>query len=274
MKKIRLLASFILIGILMLAWGCEESTSKNGRLVLKITDAPFPMELISEANVTITKIEARKADSGDEHPFVVLSTDTVTINLMELRNGITAELADIELESGTYDLIRLYTGDASIVTITGEVYDMKVPSGPQTGIKLFIKPALRIEGGITEEMVLDFDLAKSFVLKGNAYTPAGIKGFNFKPVIRVINSSTTGRVEGMVRDTASVVVGNASVWVENDTVVATTYSDTTGYYNIIGIPTGMYKIYCTKQDYDTVSLDLVIIEANRTTKNFTITPLK
>ena len=273
MKKISILSATILALILIFSSGCEdEKSGANGRLVIKITDAPFPFELISEANVTITKIEARIADKGDEHPYVVLSTDTMSFNLMDLRNGITAELAEIEIESGTYDLIRLYTGDASIVTSEGEVFDMKVPSGPQTGIKLFIEPALRIDGGLTEELILDFDLSRSFVLKGNAYTPAGIKGFNFKPVIRVINSSTTGRVEGMVKDTASVVVGNASVWVENDTVVATTFSDTTGYYNIIGIPTGMYTIFCTKENYDTVYQDLVIIEANRTTKNFVLTP--
>lgn len=271
MKALRFVLPIAVFLIIIFAGGCEKSTS-SGRLILKITDAPFPIDIISEANVTITRIEARKKDSNDDSQFVLISNDTLGFNLVDLMNGVTGELADIEIDAGTYDLIRLYTGDASVVLNSGEVFDLKIPSGPQTGIKLFIRPALRIEGGLTEELILDFDLSKSFVMKGNAFTPAGIKGFNFKPVVRVINSSTTGRVEGEVVDTLSNPVKNASVWIEKDTVFASTFSDTTGYYNIIGIPSGMYRIFCTAQDFDTVFSDLVIIEGNRTTRNFKLTP--
>lgn len=50
---------------------------------------------------------------------------------------------------------------------------------------------------------------KSIVLKDNMFTPAGIKGFNCKPVLRAVNKTTTGSVEGLVTDTASVLLENA-----------------------------------------------------------------
>ena len=43
---------------------------------------------------------------------------------------------------------------------------MKVPSGEQTGIKVFIDPGIHVEGGISAELLLDFDLSKSFVMRG------------------------------------------------------------------------------------------------------------
>ncbi|MBS0011753.1 MAG: DUF4382 domain-containing protein [Bacteroidales bacterium] len=259
----------------------DRTLDNYGTLRISITDDPFPIEYIEEANVVITKVEIRKKDNHDGYgngedngyPFMTLLEDTLEFNLLELRNGITAELLEMDIPVGEYDLLRLYVDEASIVIQDHGTYDLKVPSGAQTGIKIFIEPAIMVEGGLTADLLLDFNLEKSFVLKGNMHSPAGINGFNFKPVIRAVNNSTAGMVKGVVSDTASVAIDNASVWIMADTTIATAYTDTTGYYALPGIPEGTYSLYATKENYDTVMYDNVIVKAaNLTVKDFVLTP--
>jgi len=253
------------------------SPNKNcyGYAILKvsITDDPFPVEFIEEASVTITKVEIRQKDNNESYPFLTLFEDTIEFNLLELRNGVVAELLELEVPVGDYDLIRLYVDNASISIKEFSTYDLKVPSGSQTGIKIFIDPDLRVAGGLTTELLLDFNLDKSFILKGNSDSPAGIKGFNFTPVIRAVNNSTAGTIQGIVSDTSSVVLANAAVWIKADTTIGTAYTDSTGFYALPGIPAGFYSLYSTKENYDTVMFNNVeIVAANRTIKNLELTP--
>lgn len=167
--------------------GCSKDNG-NGRLIIKVTDAPFPLSYIESATVTITKVEIRKAGDGISggYPFSVISEGSAEFNLLELRNGLVAELLDLKIPAGEYNLIRLYVDEASLWIRDGDNFSVRVPSGQQTGIKLFINPGLIVEGGLTEELLLDFDLSNSFITRGNMDIPAGIKGFNFKPVIRAV----------------------------------------------------------------------------------------
>jgi hypothetical protein len=274
MKK--LLFTIVAAAFVVLFYGCNKTidTDSPGRLIINVTDAPFLIDYVESATVTITKVEIKKAGDGvcDGTPFLVLSEDTVTFDLLDLRNGVVDKLVDIEVPAGEYDQIRLYVDQAGLKVKEGGDYSVKVPSGKQTGIKVIIHPGLFVEGGLTSEVLLDFDLSRSFVLKGNLWSPAGIKGFNFKPVIRAVNNTTAGRIEGMVTDTSDVKVKEANVWVEQDTVVATTIADTMGYYAIIGLPAGNYSVFATKEDYDTVSFDdIKVIAGNRTIVDFALT---
>jgi hypothetical protein len=251
---------------------CNKTTdSGNGRLVVKITDAPFPVDIVESAVVTITKIEIRKTGDGisDGNPFVVIWEGSQTFNLLELRNGVVEDLLNIDIPAGEYNLIRLYVDEASLKVRDGDNFSLKIPSGKQTGIKIFIRPGLVVEGGLTSELLLDFDLSRSFLMKGNMDSPAGIKGFTFKPVIRAVNNSTAGRLEGSVTDTAKVKIKEALIWIKQDTIIASAIADTLGHYAIIGLPAGTYSVLAAKENYDTVKVDGVkIVEGNRTILNF------
>jgi hypothetical protein len=274
MKK--LFFTFLTATVLIFISACNKTfnSAETGRLLIKVTDAPFPIDLIESATVTITKVEIRRAGDSisDGNPFIVVSDDPMTFNLLDLRNGITEDMSEIEVPQGKYDLVRLYVDQASLKIKEGETFDVKVPGGKQTGIKIFIKPALTIEGGMTSELLLDFDLSRSFVTRGNFNNPHGINGFIFKPVIRAVNHSTAGRIEGLVTDTLKVKIKSAQVWVRQDTVISTAYTDTLGYYAFLGIPAGTYSVFATRENYDTVSYTGVKVSAaNRTVVNFALT---
>jgi hypothetical protein len=274
MKK--LLFPFLVAAIAFSGCTKYSDSSRNsetqGRLSIKVTDDPFNISYVESATITISKIEIRKGGERTDTAFKVIFDDTVTLDLSKLRNGVTQELLKLDIPAGSYDQIRLYVDQASLkIKDQSSPFKLKIPSGSQSGIKIFISPGLVIEGGLTSELLLDFDLSKSFVMRGNLAHSAGVNGFIFKPCIRATNLTKSGRITGLVTDTAKVKIANAKVWIKQDTVMATAFTDTLGHYAIIGVPAGTYSIFANKENFDTVSFSgLKVIEGNVTVKDFVL----
>lgn len=280
MKKISLLFGIFSVAVILFSSGCQDIIDQpndgQGHLIIKLTDAPFPIDMIDSAMVHITKVEIRKMSEGEEdgYPFTTVFEGYEAFNLLDLRNGITADLVDVEIEPGSYDQIRLYVDEVGLTVKEGDTYNLKVPSGSQSGIKIFMEPAVEVVGGLTADVLLDVNLEKSFILKGNTKSPAGIKGFNFKPVIRAVNSTTAGTVEGLLTN-SDTALHNASVWISVDTIVSAAFTDTIGYYALPGIPAGSYSMSATLEGFDTVTFEGVqIVAGNLTIQDFILTPLE
>ncbi|GGG44993.1 hypothetical protein GCM10011414_13180 [Croceivirga lutea] len=284
MKNSYVVTFFIIITLLLI--GCSEdgntSTDENGKLTLRLTDAPFPYDLVREANVTIFKVEARRAEDDMEtnemdegSPFITLMETDIDVNLLELTNGTTEMLADAEVPAGTYDLFRVYVKGVNVVLTDERVFDLKVPSGQQTGIKLFIKPAITVVGGLSSDLLLDFDVSRSFVAKGNINRVENINGFNFKPVIKVSNMSTTGTLMGNVssmEDDMAVVLEGAQISIfAADTLNTTAFSDGDGNYAIMGLDSGTYKVFAEREGYaSSDTLEVTISAANNSIQDFVL----
>jgi len=271
--KYKLSYIFIILSLFFFS-SCNDSSISNdstGYLIVKVTDGPFPIDLIDSANVIIDRIEIRKANEIDDNPYITISEDTLIYNLVDLQNGVTSDLPEIEIPVGSYDLVRFYIAEASVVLNDGQKFNLVVPSGMQTGIKLFIDPAIDVAGGLTSELIIDFDLDRSFKIQGNPDTPAGIKGFHFSPVIRAVNNSTAGRLAGTVTDKSLNALEGVRVWVEQqDSVIASGFTEN-GNYSLIGLPAGVYSAFAEKAGYDKLSLDnIIIVPGNQTTQDFAL----
>jgi len=242
--------------------GCSDSATdpvkETGTILLKLTDAPFPIDLATRAEVTIDQISIKSQGDVEADSLLILSSVTATYNLLDLRNGITETLLEMNIPAGIYHQIRLRVVDAEIELTDGQIFNLNIPSGIQTGIKINVHPFLQIAGGTTNEILLDFDLEKSFVMRGNRNN---ITGFNFKPVIRAVNNSDAGTILGYVKSYADSALANARVWVEADSVISTTFCDENGEYTIIGIPTGTYSVHATTEGFDTASVAGVVLDA-------------
>jgi len=271
MRKTLILTATLLSIVILAFTGCQKTDKDGtGRLLVHITDAPFPINLIEEATVTLTKVEVRSDAESEEHPFLTIFEGSKEFNLLELRNGVMEELVDVEIPAGSYNLIRIYVEEAGIVVMDHESYSVKVPSGTQTGIKMFIKPSLQVQGGLTSEVILDFNLEKSFVLKGNMDSPAGIKGFNFKPVIRAVNKSTSGTIQGVVSDGDNNPLPGVTVSIMLDELV-TTSTEEDGSYALTGIPEGIYSITAEHENYTTLTIDeLEVVAGNKTVQDIVL----
>ena len=268
---------------------CSDDSDGNmeamGRLRVQMVDAPFPFDQVAEANVTVFKIDARLKSGdmenddvveeevdGTTSSFVTLMEEEIPLNLLNLVNGTTATMADLDVPAGTYDLVRVYVKGINVVLNNGTEYDLKVPSGEQTGIKVFINPGLTVVGGLSADLLLDFDVSKSFVAKGNTKVEGGITGFNFKPVIKASNMSTAGTLMGNVStifEEAPMVLEGALVEVFNETDTLTTFSDVDGNFMIMGIPASGYRTTAGLEGYiNSDTLDIEINAANKTVQDF------
>jgi len=276
MKKLLVLPGAILGLFLLLMVSCQE-TEQTGRIIVSVSDEPVPLHLIEGANVTITKVELRSAssdeDGDDESPFIVVFEGEHPANLTELRNGITEELASLEIPADAYDLVRVHVKDADISLEGYKTFQVNVPSGAQTGVKVFIKPGIILGGGETVEVLLDFSIERSFVPLGDWTDPDNIKGFNFKPVIRAANKSEAGMIKGFVF-AGEEPLGQAKVFFEMDGEPVSTLTEDDGSYAILGIPAGIYQITAEKEGYLTPTpSDVEVLSGRVTEKDFVLSEL-
>lgn len=248
--------------ILTINWTCKNEL-ETATLSLYLTDAPFPVELMERAEITVTQIEIRQKKSY-KNPYINISTDEFTINLLELTNGQTLELGNLEIPVGEYDLIRLFIPNARVVLKDGQIFNLIVPSGAQTGLKIFFKQTIIFEQEIPIELLLDFDVNKSFIPLGNINTPAGIKGFNFKPVIKVSDMSISGSLTGTVSNTDfDPLEGVTLSLTAADTVYTCTFSDVAGNYSFIGLEAGTYDLTAEFSGYLTQITERVKIKSKK-----------
>ncbi|WP_340110960.1 DUF4382 domain-containing protein [Maribellus mangrovi] len=244
----------------------EIAPTKSGNLLIRLTDAPFPTDLVAEASVTINKIEIHKMDDEQGPPFIVFSEEEQSFNLLDLTNGVTAILADTAIESGFYKEIRLQVVDAYVKLKDSTLFDLKIPSGAQSGLKVKINPSIEVDSALNAELLLDFDVSKSFVVQGNPNTPAGIKGFNFNPVVKATIANAAGKLKGTVTDANDNAIEGAQVSIiAADTVYTSSFTKENGKYVILGIDAGVYEVEFAKDGYAATTIEDVEIKAKETT---------
>jgi len=254
---------------------CEDDTDGEGTLSVLLSDAPFPADLVAEVNITIDSLIVHAMESDT---FITLSSDQQVYNLLDLRNDVTATLVSMEIPTGQYNQLRLIVNDSAASVILNDSLStsapLEIPSGGKSGVKLNIKPFLQIEAGIESELLLDFDVSRSFHTKGNPGSVGGITGFIFRPVLRVVNLADAGRLQGTVTDSSSDMgIAGAQVSISTpDSVLTTTFTDTTGAYAIIGIPADTYSVEAAASGYNAKSVSGVVIDARgMTVRNFALT---
>lgn len=278
MRNLVRVSMMLLAGILIFVTACNENDDSakagKGTVVIKLTDAPFPVSLVDQALVTIDKIEIRstvevenaEGEIENETLYTVLFEGEKVVDLLDLQNGITTDLLSMDIDAGSYDLIRMHVTSSEVILKDGTSFDLKIPSGSSSGLKIKISPELVVESGVESEVLLDFDVSKSFMVQGNMNTPAGIKGFMFKPVIRAMCQKYSGIIEGKVFENVTTPVAEAHVQIiVADTVYSSALTDATGSYSLIGLPAGNYKMVCEKEAYTPVLVDLVTVKARETT---------
>ena len=105
-----------------------------------------------------------------------------------------------------------------------------------------------------------------------------IQGFNFKPVIKAANISTTGTLEGLVTtldgELSSPLEGAQVAVFAADTLNTTTFTDAAGMYMVMGLSAGNYDVTVELEGYESQSAEeLTITAANRTTQDFELQPV-
>ncbi len=248
---------------------CSDSSTdpKESNLKISVTDSPFPIDSVASAYVTIDRILIKQSGEADNESYVTVTDKDVTVNLLELRNGITTALANTKVAPGTYKRIRIYVSSAKITLTNGTEYKLDIPPDK---IEVLVKPEFTIDDDSLTELIIDFNLDKSFVVKGSK---TDIKGFTFKPVIRAVNLTEAGAIQGVVKSPESVALKNAVIsFTDGDGNEISTLTNKNGTYKIIGVPPGTYTVTCYKEGYSQKETTGVAVTAGAyTTVDFTLT---
>ena len=242
--------------VLLASCGTDNDTSM-GSLQIRMHDAPI--DSADQVNVSVRQVEIN--ENGSQDGWSVISSPDQTYNLLDLTNGAYEVLGDTTLPTGTYQQIRLVLNETGhSVVVDGQTYDMKVPSGSQTGVKLNVNA--KIEENIEYVLLLDFDAGRSVVQAGNSQSDAK---YLLQPVIRAKNEAVTGAIAGTVNPTEAQPVVYA---IQNSDTLATTIADTSnGEFQLIGLDEGSYDVSVNPRndDYqtsDTTGVQVTVGETN------------
>ena len=260
-RTIRLFAALV-IGTFALAACTDSSGTGTGLLTVRLTDAPFPFSEVARVDVYVIRVDAKTAettdaeaeDEADRGGWTTIATPNTLINLLDLGSGQTVNLGATTLPTGTYRSFRLVldTDQSSITLKDGSEPAIHFPSAGSSGIKVKLDQPIQLteDGSV---MTLDFDIGRSFVLRGNR----SADGFNFKPVIRAVAQDITGTVTGSVRANSATGAGVAGATVEVLTagslltdsdpthIVASTATDANGNFRIAFLLPGTYVLRAT-----------------------------
>jgi hypothetical protein len=226
MKHVRLI--LVVMGIAaFIAISCDSDEKKNARVQVWLTDAPGDFQ---EVNIDLKGVEVHVGDGDDDAGWRSLPVHTGVYNLLKLTNGLDTLLGEITIPPGAISQIRLKLGSENTLKVGGEMFDLDVPSGQQSGLKLQVHQTL-VED-ITYKILLDFDVARSVLLTGSGQ-------YKLKPVIRTIPEAQDGAIKGVVSPVASTPAVYAIK--ETDTL-ATAYTDATGHFLLRGLAAGSYTV--------------------------------
>lgn len=230
----------LLAGLTLASCADDKSSNNATKLQIRLTDAPGDFQKVT---LDVRQIEVHLKDEQSADGWELLPFTPKMLNVLDYVNGRSALLVDTDFEPGDLKEIRLILGPNSTVTTRdGQIYDLKTPSGQTSGVKLKLNNATLRERE-TFQLLLDFDVAKSIVQRGN-WRPGNDKKERFllKPVIRVIAQDIAGGLRGTVTPTASlpqILAIRASI-TPADTF--STSADASGGYQLSSLPSGAYRV--------------------------------
>ncbi len=189
----------LLLSLCLGACGGSGSNSGNEASTLTINLVDAPVDNASHVFVSIRGISLNYEDGG----WLDYDLDEVQrVDLLTLQSGISLTLLDdLEMTPGEYQ-VRLNLHDdeddttlehAIVIEEGGLEYDLRIPSGNQTGLKLNANIIVPESGHII--YTIDFDVRRSIVQRGRD------NDYLLTPVLTLIENSRAGSISGVIADT-------------------------------------------------------------------------
>ncbi len=203
--------------------GTNTSTSK-ATVGVRLTDGPADYDAIF---LDVESVELNTENGG----WVTLPLIRPGLyDILRFRNGADTLLGRVELPVGRVNEMRLVLGDGSYLVEDGQNYDLKVPSGQSSGLKVKMDETLAAGGAY--DFWLDFDAGKSVHQTGNGK-------YMLKPVVRGYTTLSNGRIRGYVLPFGA----GTTVYAINGLDTASAIPAPDGFFLISGLSAGTYTVY-------------------------------
>lgn len=219
MKKSAMLAALLS----MIAIGCNRD---SGDLSVQMTDSPGNY---ARLQVEIDEVEVYSESEG----WVALETETESVNVVELNNGATAELATgSKIKAGNYSKTRILFGSENYVEVydqNGNTQRKELKFDDEASVEIEMEQEIMAQSD--NEIVLDFHIEES-VEEQSGDT------FKFEPSMKVKLNFDTG-VEGTISGQGQF---RSFVELDGDDEDYSTYTDANGNFKITGMQEGDYDV--------------------------------
>ena len=198
----RRIAALALVAGALMSCSDDSLAPGQGRISVRMTDAPLDLDEVESISVFVVRIEAKsqatsEADANadvaeaesESSGWITLAEPNAAFDLMDLRDGVSAFMGDAAVAAGTYRSMRLIldTEQSTVTLKDGTVLSASstpsilFPSAGQSGIKILFTNPIEVDEDETTDVLVDFDAAASFVVRGNTILQNGLL---FTPVIR------------------------------------------------------------------------------------------
>ena len=183
----------------------------TGTLTVRLTDAPFSTDSVKSVDIFVVRVEGRVADTDDNDAnanldnggsagWQVLASPNASFNLLALQNGASSHVRPgartrryLQRLSPHHrsDQVERDAQERPSATEQSSP-DVTFPSASKSGIKIVLSEPVKIVGGATTTLLVDFDVNNSFVQRGNSIEKNGLL---FKPVIKgsIVDAATVNR---------------------------------------------------------------------------------
>lgn len=223
--------------------GTDSGPMEDGVGVFNLSVSDGAIDDAAKVCIKFDGVELKPTDDG---PSISIDFDAPEIvNLLANQGANSQPIASEQIPAGTYQWIRLKvdasrgndagSGDSDptddqcladdgsyLLTETGELFSLFIPSGDQTGLKL-IKD-ITIPVNASGDYTAEWDLGKSFI------APPGLApDAIMKPVVKLVSNNEVGTLVGRVDDALVIPAPEADhscaadvapkVYVFNDGVV-------------------------------------------------------
>jgi hypothetical protein len=138
----------------------QSNGDGKGSFNLAVTDAPLENG-VSQIRITFSKIEITNKQTGVVY---AIASSPVTVNLLDLQNGLSQVFNSVQLPAGHYNNLRFYIGDVVVIKDGVEIQVFVHQFYRANGIKIF--GSFHIKEGQSAEVLLDFDARRCLVFGG------------------------------------------------------------------------------------------------------------
>ena len=214
-KNIQRCCSFLailLLGAFLTACGSSGDSDGGGNGTLSVALTDSAAEDYQAVYVTVDRVEVhRSSQENATSGWSTVAEPGTTYNLLDLVNGLFAQLGEGPLDSGSYGQLRLVLGITAdnslnifsnphpyanyVIDEDGNTHKLKVPSGTQSGLKVI--NGFIINADQTTDLLLDFDVTRSVVIAGSSGQ------YLLKPVIKMLKETSYSNVYGTVSEANS-----------------------------------------------------------------------
>ena len=264
----------LLMAMIISLSSCNKDDD-TGSVQVKVTDDPFPFEFVRKADLKITKVELKNTDNE----YVTVFEGNANVNMVNYRNGATANIGVKDVPPGTYKGARVTIDGAEVELSNGTNFSVNANANAQ--VETPITPNFSISAKEEQAILLDIDLSDSFVFQGAfggwISDVAQITGISsFTPDVRVANLNASGAVSGVVKDNNGDVVANAEAYVKYDydgdglPEKVSTVTEANGSFKIIGLPAGDYTLHVEAKNNKEASANVTVNVDNVASVDLTV----